>query len=128
MIFFWLSVCLFVQADACRCWWVVGIAVGLRRGAVDHSSGTTWFESLCGLPSHSTIVETSTPIHTMKKRDSDSGHSPSASMEAAHEKGVYNGDTHHAEQAATLDRFPDPDEGKSDEEKALIVCVLCCTQ
>jgi len=69
----------------------------------------------------------------MKKRDSDSGHSPSASasMEAAHEKGapnVYDGDMQHAEQVATLDRFPDPDEGKSEEERALIVCLLCHVQ
>jgi hypothetical protein len=54
----------------------------------------------------------------MGKRDSDSGQ-----LEAAHEKrGVYDGDTQHAERVATLDRFPDPDEGKSEEERALIVC------
>ncbi|KAM0701268.1 hypothetical protein Q7P35_011629 [Cladosporium inversicolor] len=52
----------------------------------------------------------------MGKRDSDSGHSPSI----ANEKGAYDGDAQHAEQVATLDRFPDPDEGKSEEEKALI--------
>jgi hypothetical protein len=54
----------------------------------------------------------------MGKRDSDSGHSPSI----ATEKGTYDGDAQHAEQVATLDRFPDPDEGKSEEERALIVC------
>lgn len=54
----------------------------------------------------------------MDKRDSDSGHSPSI----RDEKGVYDVDAQHAERVATLDRFPDPDEGKSDEEKALIVC------
>ena len=54
----------------------------------------------------------------MGKRDSDSGHSPSI----ANEKGGYDGDAQHAEQVVTLDRFPDPDEGKSEEEKALIVC------
>lgn len=54
----------------------------------------------------------------MGKRDSDSGHSPSI----ANEKGGYDGDAQPAEQVATLDRFPDPDEGKSEEEKALIVC------
>jgi hypothetical protein len=59
----------------------------------------------------------------MGKRDSDSGHSPSL----ANEKGVYDGDAQHAEQVATLDRFPDPDEGKSEEEKALIVCGLICS-
>jgi hypothetical protein len=54
----------------------------------------------------------------MEKHDSDSGRSPSI----GHEKGAYEGDIRHAEQVATLDRFPDPDEGKSEEEKALIVC------
>ena len=58
----------------------------------------------------------------MEKRDSDSGHSPSL----AHEKGVHDGEAQHAEQVATLDRFPDPDEGKSEEEKALIVCDAVC--
>lgn len=50
-------------------------------------------------------------------RDSDSGLSPSLE----HEKGSYNGEARHTEQVEALDRFPDPDAGKSDEEKALIV-------
>ena len=54
----------------------------------------------------------------MGKRDSDSGHSPWLE----HEKGSYNGETRHTEQVEALDRFPDPDAGKSEEEKALIVC------
>ena len=54
----------------------------------------------------------------MGKRDSDSGHSPSI----GNEKGVYDGEAQHAEQVASLERFPDPDEGKSEEERALIVC------
>jgi hypothetical protein len=54
----------------------------------------------------------------MGKRDSDSGHSPSI----ANEKGVYDGEAQRAEQVASLERFPDPDEGKSEEERALIVC------
>jgi len=54
----------------------------------------------------------------MEKHDSDSGHSPSLGRE----KGDLEGDTQYAERLATLDRFPDPDEGKSDEERALIVC------
>jgi len=56
----------------------------------------------------------------MEKRDSDSGHSPSL----GNEKGAYDGDTQHAERLTMLDRFPDPDEGKSDEERALIVCTI----
>jgi hypothetical protein len=55
----------------------------------------------------------------MEKHDSDSGRSPSV----GHEKTDLEGDTQHAERLATLDRFPDPDEGKSDEERALIVCI-----
>lgn len=54
-------------------------------------------------------------------RDSDSGLSPSLE----HEKGSYNGEARHTEQVEVLDRFPDPDAGKSDEEKALIVCDWC---
>lgn len=51
-------------------------------------------------------------------RDSDSGLSPSD----GHEKGSYNDEPRHTEQVDGLDRFPDPDAGKSEEEKALIVC------
>ena len=58
----------------------------------------------------------------MGKRDSDSGHSPSI----AHEKADYDGEAQHAEQVASLDRFPDPDEGKSEEERALIVSYAMC--
>lgn len=58
----------------------------------------------------------------MGKRDSDSGHSPSIK----NEKGVYDGEAQHAEQVASLERFPDPDEGKSEEERALIVCYAAC--
>jgi hypothetical protein len=55
----------------------------------------------------------------MGNNDSDSRHSPSLD----HEKSSYNADAQHAEQLAALDRFPDPDAGKSDEERALIVRV-----
>jgi hypothetical protein len=49
--------------------------------------------------------------------DSDGRHSPSLDQE----KSSYNGVAQHTEQSAALDRFPDPDAGKSDEERALIV-------
>jgi hypothetical protein len=55
----------------------------------------------------------------MGNNDSDSRHSPSLD----HEKSSYNADAQHAEQLAALDRFPDPDAGKSDEERAIIVRV-----
>ena len=58
----------------------------------------------------------------MGKRDSDSGHSPSI----ANEKGAYDGEAQYAKQVASLERFPDPDEGKSEEERALIVCYAAC--
>ena len=66
------------------------------------------------------LAKKSTLLRRMGKRDSDSGHSPSI----ANEKGVYDGEAQHAEQVASLERFPDPDEGKSEEERALIVCYL----
>jgi hypothetical protein len=56
-------------------------------------------------------------LPSMGKHDSDSRHSPSLDQE----KSGYNADAQHAEQLAALDRFPDPDAGKSDEERALIV-------
>lgn len=49
----------------------------------------------------------------MEKHDSDSGHSPVGDVE----KVDYN--AKHTENA--LDRFPDPDAGKSLEERAAIV-------
>ena len=53
------------------------------------------------------------------KRDSDSGHiSPSLD----HEKGQY---AQHAEQQnSALEQFPDPDAGKSEEERAAIVRLI----
>jgi hypothetical protein len=68
------------------------------------------------------LAKNSTLLRKMGKRDSDSGHSPSI----GNEKGVYDGEAQHAEQVASLDRFPDPDEGKSEEERALIVCYAVC--
>lgn len=53
----------------------------------------------------------------MEKHDSDSGHH---SLE--NEKQLYGDYAQHAERPSDLDRFPDPDAGKSEEEKALIVC------
>jgi hypothetical protein len=50
----------------------------------------------------------------MIKRSSDS-----PSLE--HEKRDYGGEAQFAEQVAVLDRFPDPDAGKSEEERAIIV-------
>ena len=51
--------------------------------------------------------------HAMEKHDSDSGHSPVGDVE----KVAFG--VEHTENA--LDRFPDPDAGKSDAEKAAIV-------